>query len=71
MNAKDKEISQFTDDEAIIYQRGYRHGAEAEAELSFEAGTQEVVEWITKHSLASPKLLLDLKDWQAKLRVGQ
>ena len=42
MEYKDKRISDFTDDEAIIYQRGYRHGSEAEREISFEAGQDSV-----------------------------
>ena len=42
MEAKDKRISDFTDDETIIYQRGYRHGSEAEREISFKAGQDSV-----------------------------
>ncbi|KKN21708.1 hypothetical protein LCGC14_0922480 [marine sediment metagenome] len=51
MKAEDKRISDFTDDEVIIYQRGYRHGSEAEADISFEAGKMEVVEFLKEKTI--------------------
>ena len=37
MEAKGKRIADYSDEECYAYQRGYRHGAEAEAEISSKA----------------------------------
>ena len=61
----------------IIQMSDEENKAGEQSEVSFRLGIKEVVEWINEtaprgnqywHSLASPKLLLDIAEWQAKIK---
>lgn len=49
MKVEEKRITDYNDKECYAYQRGYRHGAEAEVEIAFKAGLEdEKAHWISE-----------------------
>ena len=73
MNAKDTVMKELVYDSGLIVKFSItdRDIAETQAEISFEAGIKEVVDWVSENAPYRPPVdgrYLDEGDWQAKLK---